>query len=63
MTAIETMKIEIEKIKEAQALCMDEEGLRVRNAYKHRYQILCRKARSFKDSIEFMEKQIYGSPQ
>lgn len=61
MTAIEIMKIELEEIKEEQAQCMDEEGLRVKNTYKHRYQFLCSQARSFKDAIEFMEKKIYGS--
>ena len=62
MTAIETMKMELNKIQEAQAECITSWG-NVKSECRYKYQILCRKARSFKDSIEFMEKQIYGSPQ
>ena len=54
MTAIQTLNIELRKIQEAQALCVEDSGL-VRSQYRERYNILTKKASELKGSIDWLE--------
>lgn len=58
MTAIESMKIELNKIHQAQAECVNDFGY-VRSECRYRYQILTNQAKAFHDSIEWMQAQVY----
>lgn len=58
MTAIEAMKHELDKIHQAQAECVNDFGY-VRSECRNRYQMLCKQAKAFHDSIEWMEAQVY----
>ena len=54
-TAIKVMKRELKKIKHMQMDCLHESGY-IKNEYKMKYNMLVRKAREFKGSIDWMEK-------
>jgi hypothetical protein len=59
MTALDTLRHELTRIQQAQSECVTDSGL-VRTECRERYQILTRKARAFRESIEFMEKIKIG---
>lgn len=54
MTAIETMKAELARVQAAQGECVNEYGYIVPHC-RYRYQILLRRARDLKGSIDFMQ--------
>lgn len=54
MTAIEAIKKELKKIQQAQHDCCTESGF-VKNECKYRHIELVRKARAFKEAIDWME--------
>lgn len=54
MTALETLRAELARVQEAQWECVNEYGYIVPNC-RYRYQILLRRARDLKGSIEFMQ--------
>ena len=54
MNAIQTMQQELNKIHQAQAACISEEG-HVLSCYRYKYQLLTQQARAFKESIEWLE--------
>lgn len=54
MTALETMKAELARVQEAQGECVNIHGYVVPHC-RYRYQILLRRAKELKGSIDFMQ--------
>ena len=59
-TAIETMRTELKRIQATQAECLTDHGS-VKGHCRYRYQILVQKAKEFKNSIEWLESQVYAT--
>ena len=59
MTAIQCMKREIRHIQAKLFECTDESGV-VLPYYKHTAVVLVRKIRDFKESIAWLESQVYN---
>ena len=55
-SAIIVMKRELRRIQQAEAECVDQYGI-IKNAMKYKYQLLVKKASSFKHAIDWMETQ------
>ena len=53
MTAVESMQHELKSIQESMNECVTEAGF-VKSDQKYRYQLLVRKAKAFKEAIEWM---------
>lgn len=58
-SAIETMKQEMLKIHSAMAECIEPSGY-IRSDSRYKYQMLVSKLREFKESVEWLESQIYS---
>lgn len=58
MTALETMKAELARVQAAQGECVNIHGYVVPHC-RYRYQMLLRKARGLKESIDWMTA-LYG---
>lgn len=59
MTAIQTMQHELDKIGVAMSECVTEEGV-VKTSCRYRFQMLLRQAESFRESIKWLEEQVYA---
>jgi len=60
--AIKAMKRELAKLQRSMAKCVDDCG-HVKADKRYEYQIYVERAKSFKDSIEWMENKVYGQKQ
>ena len=57
-TAIQSMQRALQKIQTAQSECVDENSI-VKNACRYKYSLLIQQARSFRESIAWLESQVY----
>lgn len=55
MTAVQTMKKELTQIQQAMEECVTEYGT-IKPQHRYRYLLLIQKARSFKESIDWMKE-------